>query len=116
MELSRRRRTGDAGATCMQPKSQSRLDAFRSHRDHFFAHDPDSPLDPADRDGFAGLDYFPERKDLVLELALDESGPDVGKVVELATSDGEQRPFVRAGRVTFDVDGQPATLTVFREQ
>ncbi|HET7094908.1 MAG TPA: DUF1684 domain-containing protein [Thermomicrobiales bacterium] len=100
----------------MQPKAQSRLEAFRTHRDHFFAHDPDSPLDPADREGFAGLDYFPERKDLALELPLDESGPGVGEAVTLATSDGQERPFVRAGRITFDIDGQSVTLTVFREQ
>jgi uncharacterized protein (DUF1684 family) len=100
----------------MQPKAQSRLEAFRGHRDHFFAHDPDSPLAPDDREDFAGLAYFPERKDLALELALDESGPDVGEVVELATSDGQQRQFVRAGRVTFEADGEPVTLTVFREQ
>ena len=100
----------------MQPKTQSRLEAFRTHRDHFFVHDPDSPLAAADREGFAGLDYFPERKELALELPLDESGPGVGEIVELATSDGEQRPFVRAGRIKFEADGQPVTFTVFREQ
>lgn len=99
----------------MQPKAESRLASFRRHRDHFLGHDEDSPLTPEDREGFTGIDYFPERQDLALELPLDTTGEGIGEVVRLMTSDGEERDFQRAGRVHFEVEGAPATLTVFRE-
>ena len=92
-----------------------RLTGYRARRDHYFGHDPDSPLDPAQRAGFAGLAYFPERPDLALELPLDTSGPGIGERLEIATSDGQAKPFVRAGRISFEVDGQPVTLSVFQD-
>ena len=64
---------------------------------------------------FAGLDYFPERADLALNLPLDESGPDVGEVIEIPTTDGKTKPFSRAGRVRFEVEGVPVELTVLRD-
>ena len=99
----------------MIPKQQSRLDGFRHHRDHYFGHDPDSPLAVADRDGFAGLGYFPERPDLALELPLEPDGAGIGEEIDLPTSDGGSKPFIRAGRISFDVDGQPVTLSVFKD-
>lgn len=99
----------------MMPRAESRLEAFRHHRDHFFAHDPHSPLSEEARAGFTGLPYFPERPELAMELPLDESGPGVGERVDLPTSDGGTKPFVRAGRVRFAMDGQEITLTVFKE-
>lgn len=99
----------------MIPTKQSRLDAFRHHRDHYFAHDPDSPLSDADRAGFAGLRYYPEREDLALELEIETDGPGIGERLDLTTSDGSSKPFIRAGRVSFVVDGQPVTLAVFKD-
>ncbi len=93
----------------------SRLAAYRERRDHHFGHDPHSPLEHEQRHGFAGLRYFPERPDLVFELPIDEGGEGVGEHVELQTSDGQIKPFVRAGRVHFDVDGQPVTFSVFKD-
>ncbi len=98
----------------MKERSE-RLAGYRHRRDHFFADHPHSPLSESQRERFAGLDYFPERADLALTLALDETGPGVGDVVDVPTTDGKVKPFVRAGFVTFDVDGAPAQLTVFRD-
>lgn len=92
-----------------------RLAGFRHRRDHFFAHHPNSPLSESQREGFAGLDYFPERADLALNLALDASAPSVGETVDIPTTDGLTKPFVRAGTIAFDVDGSDVTLTVFRD-
>lgn len=99
----------------MMPNRGSRLESFRQHRDHYFAHDPDSPLTPEEREGFAGLAYYPERKDLALELELDTSGDGVGEHLEFPTSDGPPKPFVRAGRIHFEADGSPVTLSVFTD-
>ena len=92
-----------------------RLAGYRHRRDHFFAEHPHSPLTEAQRAEFAGLDYFPERADLALNLALDESGPDVGETLEVPTTDGKTKSFSRAGRVRLEVDGVPIELTVLRD-
>jgi uncharacterized protein (DUF1684 family) len=92
-----------------------RLAGYRHRRDHFFAEHPHSPLREPQRAGFAGLDYFPERADLALNLPLDESGPEVGEAVEIPTSDGKAKSFSRVGRIRFDIDGEPAELTVFKD-
>jgi uncharacterized protein len=92
-----------------------RLAGYRHRRDHFFAGHPHSPLSESQRAGFVGLDYFPERADLALQLPLDESGPDVGETVNIPTTDGKTKSFSRAGRVRFEVDGVPIELTVFRD-
>jgi uncharacterized protein len=92
-----------------------RLSGYRQRRDHFFGHHPHSPLTDEQRSRFTGLDYFPEREDLAMRLPLDESRDSVGQDVEIETTDGLVKPFVRAGHVRFEVDGEPVTLTVFRD-
>jgi uncharacterized protein (DUF1684 family) len=92
-----------------------RLAGYRHRRDHFFAEHPHSPLSESQRAGFAGLDYFPERADLALNLQLDESEADVGETVDMPTTDGKTKSFTRAGRVRFEVEGEPVTLTVFKD-
>jgi uncharacterized protein (DUF1684 family) len=94
---------------------EGRLSGYRERRDQFFGHHPHSPLTVEQRSRFAGLDYFPEREDLALTLELDESGETVGEEVDIPTTDGITKPFTRAGHVRFDLDGEPVTLTVFRE-
>jgi uncharacterized protein (DUF1684 family) len=64
---------------------------------------------------FAGLDYFPERTDLALNLPLDESDPNVGESLDIPTTDGKTKSFSRAGCVRFEVDGVAVELTVFRD-
>ena len=92
-----------------------RLAGYRHRRDHFFADHPHSPLSASQRAEFAGLDYFPERAELALNLPLDESGSDVGESVQLPTTDGKTKSFSRVGRVRFEVDGMPVELTVLRD-
>ena len=95
--------------------SSTRLVGYRERRDHYFAHDPHSPLDDGQRARFEALAYFPERADLVLELPLETDGPGVGEVVPMATADGHEKDFVRAGRIRFEVDGAPVVLSVFKD-
>ncbi len=92
-----------------------RLSGYRHRRDHFFAEHPHSPLGETQRAGFAGLEYFPHRPDLDLNLQLDESGPDVGETLDIPTTDGTTKPFSRAGRVRLEVDGVRIELTVFKD-
>jgi hypothetical protein len=99
----------------MMIEQSSRLDGYRHRRDRFFATHDRSPLSDEQRSRFTGLDYFPERDDLVFTLTLDENGPDIGDDVHLATTDGHVKHFTRAGRIRFDVDGQAMTLSVLRD-
>ena len=91
------------------------LAGYRHRRDHFFAEHPHSPLSESQRAEFAGLEYFPERSDLSLNLPLDESGPDIGEMLDLPTTDGKTKAFSREGRVRLEADGAPVELTVFRD-
>jgi uncharacterized protein (DUF1684 family) len=92
-----------------------RLAGYRHRRDHFFAEHAHSPLNERQRVRFTGLDYFSARDDLALTLPLDESGSDIGEEIDLPTTDGLTKPFVRAGRVHFDFEGSPIALTVLRD-
>jgi uncharacterized protein (DUF1684 family) len=67
------------------------------------------------RKNFEGLDYFPPREDLVLNLAIDSSGSGIGEVLDFQTTDGNTKQFERIGIVEFSVDDQPATLRVYRD-
>lgn len=93
----------------------ARLAQFRERKDHYFAHGAHSPLDAETRRHFTALRYFPENPALALERRLDESGPGIGERVTLATSTGHASDFLRAGRITFDVEGTPVTLSVFKD-
>jgi uncharacterized protein (DUF1684 family) len=92
-----------------------RLSGFRQRKDTFFKEHAQSPLTSAQRDAFHGLSYFPENPDLQLVLDLDTTGEGIGEEVTIGTVNGETKQYVRAGRVSFDVDAAPVTLTIFKE-
>jgi uncharacterized protein (DUF1684 family) len=93
----------------------SRLAGYRERRDTFFKDHENSPLTEEQRVAFEGLKYFPENPDLNLTLEIDETGPGVGERITVGTLSGEAKEYVRAGRISFDADGQPVTLTVFKD-
>ncbi|HEX5166127.1 MAG TPA: DUF1684 domain-containing protein [Thermomicrobiales bacterium] len=91
----------------------SRLQGYRQRRDEFMRTNEHSPLTDRQRNEFVPLDYFEENPDLVFVLDVDRDVPT--DPVELPTTSGETKPYQPYGRVTFEVDGQPATLMVYRE-
>ena len=94
----------------------SRLAGYRERRDEFFRSHENSPLTEAQRETFAGLRYFPENPELSFTLAIDDSGPGVGETITVGTLSGEAKEYVRAGRIHFEADGQPVTLSVFKDK
>lgn len=82
---------------------------FRADKDEFFGAGHHSPIPPADRADWQGLSYF--EPDPSLEFTLPIT-PGDGLTVTVQTSDGQERVYRRIGSVTFDVDGEPATLTL----
>lgn len=89
----------------------SQLQEFRASKDDFFASHPHSPLTPAQKRSFHGLDYFEENPDLELEVKVDKF-PDQSQVV-IQTSTGDTQTYTRYGRFKFNVHGQEAELTLY---
>lgn len=89
----------------------SALDDIRKGKDDFFAHHPQSPLTSVQKQSFHSLSYFPENPTLRLEVEL-EKVP-AGQEITIETSTGDMRTYQRIGLFSFEVDGQPAQLTIF---
>ena len=91
----------------------SRLEGFRQRRDEFMRSHEHSPLTDAQKASFVPLDYFPENPDLTFLLEVDA---DIDHTpVELPTTTGTTKEYIPHGRITFEVEGQQARLTVYRE-
>jgi len=83
----------------------------RRLKDLFFAQDPDSPLTPAQRRDFTGLEYFTEAPELSFELPL-ERIPDQ-ETIQIQTSTGEVQSYQRYGKIHFPVESQIVELTIY---
>lgn len=85
------------------------LRSFRKRKDEFFGTSHHSPIPPGERAQWQGLRYFEPNEGLVFTLPID---PADGSELRVQTSDGQVRTYRRAGTVAFEVDGEPATLTL----
>ena len=94
----------------------SRLEGFRQRKDAFFKSHEQSPLTPEQREEFESLSYFPPNEALSLVLELDKSGDGIGEEITVGTMSGEPKQYIRAGRIHFEAEGQPVTLTVFQDK
>ena len=91
----------------------SALENFRAEKDALFRDGPDSPLTEEQRRGFAGLVYFPESVALRI-VARPEPFP-LAVRVPIDLSGGDTAEYERWARVHFEVEGEPAELTVYRD-
>ena len=91
----------------------SELQEFRADKDAFFREHPQSPLSPEQREAFEHLEYFPESPDLVIRARLETDGVDLDETIVMQTTTGGQQTYRRAGYVRFEVDGEPARVTLF---
>lgn len=89
------------------------LAEFRAEKDAFFRKDPHSPLPSQRRASFDGLSYFPENRALVIRATLETHGVDRDEPIVMDTTTGGRQVYRRAGIVRFEVDGQPAQLTLY---
>ncbi|MBK7454767.1 MAG: DUF1684 domain-containing protein [Anaerolineales bacterium] len=90
------------------------LEAFRSEKNEFYASHPQSPLTREQKQGFTGLNYFPEEASLRLEVKVDEFP--AKDSFEMQTSTGDVQHYEKFGRFRFDVDGTEAELTIYQNQ
>lgn len=90
------------------------LTDFRAAKDEFFAHGLQSPLTPEQKRGFAGLNYFPESDALRLEVEVEPLSDQ--QPLQMQTTTGGVQTYVRHGRFKFQVDGQAAELTIYKNE
>ena len=87
---------------------------FQEAKDEFMRSHPQSPIPEEERDQFQGLSYYPYNPDLNLHLPLDR---DVSQEpVTMETSTGDQTELHPAGKVRFEVEGEPAELTIYADE
>ncbi len=89
----------------------SELEEFHREKDEFFRHHLQSPLTPAQKRKFTGLNYFPENPELRLRVPLN-SGV-AHDILEMDTSTGGKQRYRRAGSITFYVEGVEAVLSLY---
>src|SRR5258708_7832561 len=83
----------------------------RQQKDAFFKHSPYSPVPPEQQPKFTALSYFEPNPALVFELKAEPFADQ--KHVQMQTSTGDVRSYVRWGQVKFPVEGQEASLTLY---
>jgi uncharacterized protein (DUF1684 family) len=90
---------------------RERVREFRAEKDDFFASHDQSPIPPADREGFDGLDFFDP--DPAFRVTARYSPVADAEPVELETTQGPPAEYTRAAVLGFDLDGDHHTLTAF---
>jgi uncharacterized protein (DUF1684 family) len=93
-------------------KLMSELDDFRAEKDDFFRSHPQSPLRAEQRRDFNGLNYFPENKDLRLEVHVEVLADQSPMMMQ--TSTGGVQEYTRFGKFKFQVEGHEAELTIYQ--
>jgi uncharacterized protein len=83
---------------------------YRRNKDEFFRSSHNSPLTHADRHKFEGLNYYEPNPDLVFTMPVE---PGDGAEISFETSDNRLKNYRRAGKVSFEVNGEPAQLTLY---
>lgn len=78
-----------------------------------FFRGPESPLEDADRAAFQGLKYYEPDPSWNLRLTLDPTA--ARDTLIMLDTKGQERVYERVGRFHFTRDGEPQTLTLFRE-
>ena len=92
----------------------SEITKFRHSKDQFFAQNHDAPLTHEQQQEFNGLTYYDENEELRFEIEPDLiEGRDI---IEMQTSTGDVTSYQRWGTISFEVEGQPAKLTLYRDE
>jgi hypothetical protein len=86
------------------------LTQFREGRDRLFKSHPQSPIEPDERASFTGLQYFPGDAAFRVRAQMHASdGTEL--LIDTGGEDGAIR-YRRAGRLQFQIAGEPCQLTV----
>ncbi|MCB0154805.1 MAG: DUF1684 domain-containing protein, partial [Anaerolineae bacterium] len=86
------------------------IEEERAMKDRYLRMDAYSPI--ANRMEFAGLDYYPP--DPAYRLALPLQPAKTEETLTFQTSTGDEQFYRRLGTITFEVEGQAASLAVYQ--
>lgn len=90
----------------------SDLAGYRAAKDEAFRFGDDSPLGPAARASFRGLEYWdPDPRHYLTGFMTPIDPPEPATIV---TTGGVERPCEKVGRITFRLPGGEGALTVYR--
>lgn len=89
----------------------SEIDEYRKTKDEFFKNHFQSPLSEEQKKNFAGLNYFPENDALRYVLPLERYAQP--QAIQMQTSKGDVRDYLKVGQIRFAVSGQEVTLQVY---
>jgi uncharacterized protein (DUF1684 family) len=89
------------------------LSKFRKEKDELFKTSPQSPIPTSELDSFEGLKYYPKNPDLRFEIPLEKTAEED---LEFETSTGEKRIYKKVGKLSFEVAGEPAQLTLYQAE
>ena len=90
-----------------------RLRANREEKDEFFADHPQSPIPPAHRDDFSGLDYFEPDPEYSVEATVtvhDDPDP-----VQMETTASNPVRYLRIVTFEFELGGEEHSLAGYRQ-
>lgn len=91
--------------------AEQRLNNHRREKDDYFKYNPQSPLTPEQRTQFNGLRYYGYNPALALTVTITPF--EKKDNVQIQTTKGEPRWYLRYGEFTFDVEGETTRLTVY---
>ncbi len=94
---------------------KKKLLEFRKQKDWHWKNDEESPLTKEQKKHFKGLHYFQPNPELYFVLSLSKDVADVGKEVIIKTTDGDTQMYLKAGKITFNVEGKTVTATIFED-
>jgi hypothetical protein len=100
--------------TIADEERRKELRQFRAQIDDSMKYSHHSPLDPAERRRFQGLNHFEYSEELAFAARVERFPEDEPPIV-MQTSTGDSSSFRRWGRFTFEVDGQEVSLTIYSD-
>lgn len=95
----------------VDPPAEQQVVREREAKDARYAGGDDSPIPPQLRDAFSGLEYYPF--DPAWQFVVRLERRDEPKPFTITTTEGERRPAVKVGHVTFERDGKTHKLHVY---
>jgi uncharacterized protein (DUF1684 family) len=96
-------------------RREEKIKAFRAKKDQFFKEDFRSPLKESDRKKFKGLLYYPIDLQYAMTGVIERYPAEPKPLyVNLPTSKGRERKYVKYGRFRFKREGKEYVLQIYR--
>jgi len=93
---------------------QKEIEEERVEKDRFFKENPKSPLRAQDIIDFKKLDYYPIDFRYVFMGEIERNPKGRTEYINLPTSKGNFRKYVKEGKFRFSIDGREFVLTIYR--